>query len=95
MPSYLVERSIPHAGELTEEEWNAVVQQSRRVERAFQARIQWIHSVITAQGMVCLYVADSEAIVREHARRSGLPVRRIEEVSAVLGPTMNGLNEGS
>ena len=92
MTRYLVERSIPRAGELTAVELKAIAQQSQRVQREMEAEIQWIHSTITADRLVCLYIADDEAIVREHARRSGLPVRRISIVSAIFGPTLEALD---
>ena len=89
MPRYLVERFIPQAGELTTMELKAIVQQSLLVQREMEGWIQWIQSTITADRMVCLYIADDEMIVREHARRSGLPIQRISEVSAVISPTMD------
>ena len=92
MPRYLIERSIPRAGKLTAAELKAIAQQSLRAQQELEAEIQWIHSTITADRMVCLYIADDEAIVREHARLSGLPIRRISRVSAVIGPTMNDLS---
>ena len=92
MPRYLVERSIPSAGELTAAELKAIAQQSLRVQQELEAEIQWIHSTITADRMVCLYIADDEEIVREHARLSGLPIQRISRVSAVIGPAMNDLS---
>lgn len=91
MPRYLVERSIPSAGELTAGELKAIAQQSLLAQQGLEAEIQWIHSMITGDQMVCLYIADDEEIVREHARLSGLPVRHIHEVSAVIGPMMNDL----
>ena len=92
MTRYLVERSLPQAGELTAVELKAIAQQSQRVQQEMEAEIQWIHSTITASRMICLYIADDEAILREHARRSGLPIRRISIVSAIIGPTMEALD---
>jgi len=92
MPRYIVERSIPCAGDLTAGELRSIAQQILRVQRNMEAEIQWIHSMITADRMVCLYIADDEEIVREHARLSGLPISRICEVSAVFGPAMNDLD---
>jgi hypothetical protein len=92
MPRFLVERSIPRAGELTAGELKAIAQQSLRVQQELEAEIQWIHSTITDDRMVCLFIADDEEIVREHARLSGLPIRRISRVSAFILPVMNDLN---
>jgi hypothetical protein len=92
MPRYLVERFIPHAAELTAEELADIARQSLRAQQELEAEIQWIQSAITGDRMVCLYIADDEAIVREHARLSGLPIQRISRVSAVIGPTMDALD---
>lgn len=92
MPRYLVERFIPHASELTVEELRAIAEQSMRVQQELEAEIQWMYSTITDDRMVCLYIADDDTIVREHARLSGLPIERISRVSAVIGPMMNDLN---
>lgn len=93
MPRYLVERSIPNAGELTAVELDEIIQQSVRVQQALGSGIQWLQTAITADRMVCLYVAESEAVIREHARLSGLPVSRICEVSALIGPEINDLEK--
>lgn len=87
MTRYLVERLIPGAGELTRAELKAIVEQSLRVQQELEVEIQWIHSMITADRVVSLYIADDEAIIREHSRRSGLPISRISKVTAVIGPS--------
>jgi hypothetical protein len=89
MSRFLVERLIPRAGELTAQELKAISQQIMMVQQEMEAHIQWIHSAITADRMVCLYVADDESAVREHSRRSGLPIQRISEVSAIIGPLLD------
>jgi hypothetical protein len=68
MARYLVERSIPRAGELTAGELKAIAWQSLRVQQEMEAEIQWIQSTISGDRMVCLYVADNAKIVRERAR---------------------------
>ena len=89
MPRYLVERLIPNAGQLTAMELKAVAQQIMLVQQEMEVHILWIHSTITAGRMVCLYFADDESAVREHSRRSGLPIQQITEVSAVIGPLLD------
>jgi hypothetical protein len=92
MPRYIVEYPIPRAGQLTAVELQDISQQIQRVQREQQGRIQWLQSTITADRMVCLYIAENEAIIREHARRSGLPIERIFRVSAVICPASDILN---
>jgi hypothetical protein len=88
MPRYLIERFIPRARELTAVELKAIAQQCLLVQHELESPIQWIHSIIITDKMVCLYDAEDETILREHARRSGLPIQRISEVSAIIGPNM-------
>jgi len=91
MPRYLVERLIPHAAELSGMELKAIAQQSLLVQQELGAEIQWVSSLVTADRMVGLYVADNEGILWEHARRSGLPIARISVISAIIGPMMEAL----
>ena len=92
MVRYLIERSIPHAAKLTAVELKAIIQQSLRVQQEIEAEIQWINTTITTDRMICLYIADSEEIIREHARLSGLPISRICEVTAVINPMSDVVN---
>lgn len=36
----------------------------------------------------CVYLADSEDIIREHAAKSGFPADRIEAVRTVIDPSL-------
>jgi hypothetical protein len=86
MPRYIIERSV---GPLTREE---LVAASRRSLEAISEipGVVWIRSYVSeAEGKIyCEYDAPSPEAVREHARRAGLPVDRIAEVSLELSPTM-------
>ena len=93
MPRYLVEHPVPRAGELTAVELQAISQQSQRVQQELGDGIQWLQITITEDKMVSLYFAENEAVIREHARRSGLPIERIYKVSAVIFPASDILNE--
>jgi hypothetical protein len=51
------------------------------------ALIQWQHSYVAGDRTFCVYLADSEATIREHAELSGIPVARITEVPRIIDPT--------
>lgn len=87
MPKYVIERDIPGAGSMTDEELRAVSQTSWEVLRALGPEIQWVQSFVTPDKVYCLYVAPSESLVREHARRAGIPADRVSPVGAVIDPT--------
>lgn len=93
MPQYLVERDIPNASQLTAIELRAIAQQFLLVQQQLGPKVQWIHSTITKDRFVCLYVAEDETLLREHSQRSGLPFQRITEVSAVIGPSTAALDD--
>ena len=90
VPRYLVEREIAHAAELTAVELQEIIQQSLRVQQGLKDGIQWLQATITTDRMLCLFIAENEEIIRDHARLSGLPISRICEVSAVIGPLIDG-----
>jgi hypothetical protein len=54
--------------------------------RAERKNIQWEHSYVAANKTVCIYLADSEALVHEHAERSGFPATVVTEVRKMIDP---------
>ncbi|HEX6463926.1 MAG TPA: DUF4242 domain-containing protein [Vicinamibacterales bacterium] len=86
MPQYVIERDIPGAGRLTEEEIKAVSLKSLETLTALGPQIQWLHSYVTEDKIYCVYLAPDEAAVQEHARRSGIPASRISAVRRLLDP---------
>ncbi|TPQ26698.1 DUF4242 domain-containing protein [Methylomonas koyamae] len=87
MPKYIIERDIPGAGQLTHAELQGISQKSCGVLREMGPRIQWLHSYITGDKVYCIYIADSEQAIREHAEQGGFPANRIEEIKTVIDPT--------
>jgi hypothetical protein len=87
MPKYVIERDIPGLGDMTEQELRAVSQKSRSVLTELGTQVQWDHSYVTQDKMYCVYVADSDELVREHARRGGFPANSVSAVSTIIGPT--------
>lgn len=49
--------------------------------------IQSEHSYVTADKTFCVYVADDEALIDEHAQRSGFPASVVTSVSKMIDPT--------
>ncbi len=86
MPKFVIEREIPGAGKLTEEELRAVAQKSVAVLRGMGPQIQWLHSFITDNKVYCVYLAPDEATIQEHAKRVGVPANRISAVRKLMDP---------
>ena len=86
MPRFLIERSV---GTLTPEQIDAGSRRSIEV-LSTMPDVVWIRSYYSdADGKIyCEYEAPNADAIREHARRAGLPVDRILEVSLELSPAM-------
>ena len=87
MPKFVIEREIPNAGKLTPAEIQAISQKSCGVLRNLGPEIQWVTSYVTDNKIYCIYIAPSEALVREHATQGGFPANRIARVARVIDPT--------
>ncbi len=86
MKTYLIERDIPGAGKLTPEQLKAISQKSCSVLKEMGPEIQWIQSYVTGDKIFCVYKAENEELIREHAKRGGFPANQITEVSTEISP---------
>ncbi|MEP7144484.1 MAG: DUF4242 domain-containing protein [Ferruginibacter sp.] len=86
MKTYLIEREIPGAGKLTAGELKVVSKTSCNVLKEMGPQIQWIQSYVTGNKIYCIYKAESEELIREHAKKGGFPANAIIEVSSEISP---------
>jgi hypothetical protein len=86
MPKYVIERDLAGAGPLSDEQLREISLTSLRVLGELGSKIQWIHSYVTDNKIYCVYLAPDEEIIREHARRAGLPANRIAAVRRLVDP---------
>ncbi len=87
MPKFIIERQIPNAGKLSEQELRAVSQKSCAVLRQMGPLIQWVHSYVTDDKIYCVYIAPDEESIREHARRGGFPANSIARIRTIIDPS--------
>ena len=87
MPKYLIEREIPGAGDLSQQELQAISQKSCGVLREMGPQIQWVESYVTGDKIYCVYIAPDEDAVREHATQGGFPANRVSEIKQMIDPT--------
>jgi hypothetical protein len=90
MQRYVIERAIPEIGSADREALKGAAAQSNGVLSAMQSEgkhIQWEHSYVTADKTFCVYVADNEALIDEHAERSGFPATVVTPVGKIIDPT--------
>lgn len=89
MPRFVIERDIPEIGSAEREQLRGAAAQSNSVLSAMQAEgkgIQWEHSYVVQDKTFCIYLADSAALIDEHAERSGFPASIVSQVSKMIDP---------
>ncbi len=86
MKTYLIEREIPGAGKLNAAQLKAISQTSCTVLKEMGRQIQWIQSYVTGYKIYCIYKAENEELIKEHAKKGGFPANAIIEVSSQISP---------
>ena len=86
MKKFVVERNLPGAGNLTPEELQVISQKSCEVISALHKPYHWIQSIVTDDKIYCIHIAESEEVIREHARLGKFPINTVTEVKAIIDP---------
>jgi hypothetical protein len=86
MPQFVIEREIPGAGSLTQDQIREVSLRSLATLKEMGPQIQWLHSYVTEDKVYCVYLAPDENSIREHARRVGIPADRVSAVRRLIDP---------
>ncbi len=87
MPKYVIEREIPGAGQFTPDDLKGISQKSCDVLDELGTSIQWIHSHVTDDKIYCIYRAQNEDQIKEHAEKGGFPANSIAEIRATIEPS--------
>jgi hypothetical protein len=84
MRTFVVERQIPGAHQLTESELRGIAAASNEAIAQLDRPYTWLHSYVAGDRFYCVHRAESPETVCEHARLGGFPVDRVTEVAAVI-----------
>jgi len=84
---FIIERDIPKVGTLDREQLRGAAAKSNDALTQLAPDIQWVESYVAADKTFCVYLAQDEAIIHEHARRSGFPANKVTEVRRMIDPT--------
>jgi len=90
MPKYIIERNIPGASKLSQQELHAISQKSCGVLINMGPQIQWVQSYVAGDKIYCVYIAPNEKMVREHAQQGGFPANVVSEIKSIIDPTTGG-----
>jgi hypothetical protein len=87
MKKFIIERKLPGAGNMTEEELQAISKTSVDVIAVLGKPYKWVQSFVTEDKLYCIHEAEDENAIREHAKCGNFPVNKIEEIKAIIDPT--------
>jgi hypothetical protein len=87
MKKYVIERTIPGVEKFSAAEFAAATATSTAATAQLAPRLQWVESFVTPDKTFCVYLAEDEGLIQEHARLSGFPANRINEVATIIDPT--------
>jgi uncharacterized protein DUF4242 len=86
MTTFLIERHLEGASQLTPEQLRDIACASNQVVEALGVAYTWHRSYVAGDKIYCLHETDAAETVREHARRGGFPADVVAEVAAEFGP---------
>ena len=84
--TYVIERDMPGAGDLTAEQLKGISQLSNSVLKEQGPDIKWLHSYVTKDKIYCVYKAVDHKILKEHAEKAEFPITSINKLSTVISP---------
>jgi hypothetical protein len=86
MKRFVIERQIPGVGSLNAQQLKEAAATSNEALAKLAGQAQWVQSYVVDDKTYCIYLADSEAAVQEHAHLSGFPADKVTEVRSVIDP---------
>ena len=84
---FVIERDLPGIGGSSSADLAGATSTSNAALAQLAPRVQWEHSYVAGDKTFCLYLAEDENAIREHARLSGFPATTITEIKAIIDPT--------
>jgi hypothetical protein len=86
MHTYIIERTIPNAGNLTKQQLHDISAKSNGILKDMGPDIQWVDSYVTQDKIYCIYRATDPELIREHAKKGGFPADSINQIDTVISP---------
>ncbi len=86
MKRYVIERDLPGVGGMSHGDLGGAAKTSNAALSDIPG-VQWEHSYVAGDKTFCIYLAENEDRIREHAEKSGFPATKITEIVTVIDPT--------
>ncbi len=86
MKRYVIERDLPGIGGMNRAQLKDAAATSNDALAKLAGKVQWQHSYVVDDKTFCIYLAENEAAVKEHAKLSGFPATKVTEVRTIIDP---------
>ncbi len=86
MPRFIIERTIPGAASLDQDQLREIARTSNEAVDSLGVPYRWLHSYVAGDKFYCVHETENVDIVKEHARRGGFPCDLVAVVSEVIDP---------
>lgn len=87
MKRYVIEREIPGVDKMGPNDLSGAAKTSNAALAQLAPKVQWVQSYVAKDKTFCIYLAENEDAIREHARISGFPANKITETVGIIDPT--------
>ena len=87
MKKYIIERDLPGAGNLSEQELNEISRTSCDTIDDMEKPYHWLETFVTADKLYCVHIANDSNVIEEHSKKAGFPIKSIQEVVDIIDPT--------
>lgn len=85
MSRFVIERTLPGAGDLTDDQLRDISTKSNEVLAGLDD-VAWVESYVTDDKLYCVYDAEDPTTIEEHARLGGFPCDSVSEVRSTISP---------
>ena len=86
MKRYVIERNLPGVGAMNRAQLKDAAATSNDALAKLAGKVQWDRSYVVDNKTFCIYLAENEAVVLEHAKLSGFPATKVTEVRTIIDP---------
>ncbi|HWN87875.1 MAG TPA: DUF4242 domain-containing protein [Chitinophagaceae bacterium] len=87
MKKFVIERNFPGAANMTAEELQTLSKATNDVIEKLDKPYTWVQSYITGDKIYCIHIAESEDVIREHAKLGRFPINTISEIKIIVDPS--------
>ena len=84
MKTFIIQREIPGASELSEAELAGIAKASAEAMAKLDRPYNWIHTYVAGDRFYCVHQAENAEDVKEHARLGGFPCDGVTEITSTF-----------